>query len=98
MWTLCRAALVAAALVAGQDTASSSAQKPLGSDDECKHPPYTVSIVSRSPMVLYLHDFLTAEERAHLTLVTYEVSRGARRGGAARCDRAESIILLTATC
>lgn len=45
-------------------------QKPITSDFVCQHPPYTVSIVSKSPMVLYLHDFITAEERIHLQDIT----------------------------
>lgn len=66
MWKLFRTALVAAAVVAGTE----SDQKPISDDYVCTHPPYTVSIVSRSPMVLYLHDFITPEERAHLKAVT----------------------------
>lgn len=58
---------MAAALVSG----AQAAQKPISSDFVCQHPPYTVSIVSKSPMVLYLHDFVTAEERIHLQDVTY---------------------------
>lgn len=69
MWKLVRAALVAAAVVAGTE----SEQTPVGDDYVCQHPAYTVSIVSRSPMVLYLHGFITPEERAHLKAVTYVV-------------------------
>lgn len=58
---------VAAAMTLGTE----AAQKPISSDYVCQHPPYTVSIVSKSPMVLYLHDFITAEERIHLQDVTY---------------------------
>lgn len=49
-----------------------AAQKSISSDftSGCQHPPYTVSIVSKSPMVLYLHDFITREERLHLQEVT----------------------------
>lgn len=58
--------LAAALLSSGE-----AAQKPLSNSDfVCHHPPYTVSIVSRSPMVLYLHDFITARERRHLQDVT----------------------------
>ncbi|POR31725.1 Putative prolyl 4-hydroxylase 4, partial [Tolypocladium paradoxum] len=35
-------------------------------DYTCTHPPYTVRLVSRSPLVMYLEGFLTADERAHL--------------------------------
>lgn len=68
MWNLFRTVLAAAALVA----CTESSQKPMSdkSDYVCKHPPYTVSIVSRSPMVLYLHNFITLEERTHLIAVT----------------------------
>ncbi|CAN8103926.1 unnamed protein product [Discula destructiva] len=58
------------ALVAVLLSHSEAAQKPLTSDFVCQHPPYTVSIVSKSPLVLYLHDFITAEERSHLQDVT----------------------------
>lgn len=57
---------VAAALTLGAE----AAQKPITSDFVCQHPPYTVSIISKSPMVLYLHDFITAEERIHLQDIT----------------------------
>ena len=46
------------------------AQKPLTPGDECHHPAYTSHIISKSPLVIYLDGFLTAEERAHLTEVT----------------------------
>lgn len=65
---------VAAALTAGTE----AAQKPISSDYVCQHPPYTVSIVSKSPMVLYLHDFITAEERIHLQDVTYDSDQQSR--------------------
>jgi len=48
-----------------------AAQNPLTGGLACQHPPYTVSIVSKTPLVLYLHDFITAEERAHLHTITY---------------------------
>lgn len=61
---------LALALLAGQFVISdSSAQKPLepGFENyECTHPPYKVHLVSRSPLVIYLADFVTADERAHL--------------------------------
>lgn len=61
-----------AAAFAACSQASQGSQKPMSSDYVCESPPYTVSIVSRSPMVLYLHDFITPEERAHLKAVTYD--------------------------
>lgn len=58
---------VAAALSSGTE----AVQKPIGGDFVCQHPPYTATIVSKSPLVLYLHDFITPEERTHLQDVTY---------------------------
>ena len=59
---------IIAAVVLGRANAS---QKPI-TDDEyvCEHPPYTVSLVSKSPLVAYLHNFITPSERAHLQQVT----------------------------
>ncbi|OLN93293.1 Prolyl 4-hydroxylase 1 [Colletotrichum chlorophyti] len=53
---------IAAALVA---PASSQDQK-LVTDYVCTHPPYKVHMVSKSPLVIYLSDFVTPTERAHL--------------------------------
>lgn len=47
-----------------------ASQKPLTEDFVCEHPPYTVSLVSKSPLVAYLHNFITPSERAHLQDVT----------------------------
>jgi prolyl 4-hydroxylase len=42
-------------------------QAPLISDDYvCEHPPYKPLIVSMSPLVIYLQNFITPSERAHL--------------------------------
>ncbi len=42
-------------------------QSPLTSDAyTCEHPAYRVSIVSKSPLIVYLQDFITPSERAHL--------------------------------
>lgn len=46
-------------------------QVPLSADEAsssftCTHAAYRVHVVSRSPLVLYLEGFLTADERAHL--------------------------------
>lgn len=58
--------ILAAALVSG----ASATQKPIKGDFICEHPPYTVSLVSKSPLVAYLHNFITPKERAHLQEVT----------------------------
>ncbi|KAK2607588.1 hypothetical protein N8I77_006251 [Diaporthe amygdali] len=58
--------ILAAALVSG----ASASQKPIKGDFICEHPPYTVSLVSKSPLVAYLHNFITPKERAHLQEVT----------------------------
>ncbi|SPO03616.1 uncharacterized protein DNG_06299 [Cephalotrichum gorgonifer] len=42
-------------------------QQPLTSDDyACVHPPYKVHLFSKSPLVIYITDFLTPSERAHM--------------------------------
>lgn len=48
-------------------------QIPLGGEDVslCEHPDYKVHIVSRSPFVMYIENFITGEERAHLRDITY---------------------------
>lgn len=58
-------------LLAGLLSHGEAAQKPLTRGFACQHPPHTVSIVSRSPLVMCLHDFITAEERAHLQTIRY---------------------------
>ena len=62
-------ALLAAAMLAVSVSAQRQ-QQPLAQDaadlHACTHPPYKVYIVSRSPLVMYLEDFLTRDERAHL--------------------------------
>lgn len=46
-------------------------QKTLTSDNyTCVHPPYKVQILTRSPLVIYLTDFITPEERAHVLKVS----------------------------
>jgi len=37
----------------------------------CQHPPYKIQLVSSSPLVLYIRDFLTEAERAHLKSIRY---------------------------
>lgn len=50
-------------------------QQPLswapGSDYVCEHPPYNIRMVSHSPLVIYIQNFITAEERGHLQRLTY---------------------------
>ena len=60
-------AFIVAAAVFGRANAS---QKPLADEYVCEHPPYTVSLVSKSPLVAYLQNFITLSERAHLQEVT----------------------------
>ncbi|KAK3321343.1 2OG-Fe(II) oxygenase superfamily protein [Cercophora scortea] len=40
------------------------------SDFICTHPPYNVHLVSTSPLIIYLTNFLTLSERAHLKDIT----------------------------
>ncbi len=37
---------------------------------ECRHPAYKPHIISTSPLVVYISDFVTAQEREHLRQVT----------------------------
>jgi prolyl 4-hydroxylase len=46
-----------------------SEQVPL-MDKSCKHPPYTIHLFSKAPLVIYISNFLTPEERFHLQEVT----------------------------
>jgi hypothetical protein len=50
-------------------------QEPLGQDEDapyvCSHPPYKIHIFSKSPLVIYIQDFLTKPEREHLQLLAY---------------------------
>ncbi|KAK1760234.1 hypothetical protein QBC47DRAFT_448782 [Echria macrotheca] len=62
-------------------------QVPLVGDYNCEHPPYQVLMVSKSPRVIYITDFLTPEERSHLQNVTqnsFTRSHVASRAGAAK--------------
>lgn len=58
---------IAAAAIFGSANAS---QKPITHEYVCEHPPYTVSLVSKSPLVAYLHNFIAPSERAHLQEAT----------------------------
>lgn len=62
-------AAFASAAVAGGNT--DVAQKPLLSYFECEHPAYKIQVVSKSPLVIYIHNFITPTERQHLQDVTY---------------------------
>lgn len=58
---------LAAAVFLSAGLAQDAEQKPLAGDGyECVHPPYKVHIFSRSPLVMYISDFLTPSERAHM--------------------------------
>lgn len=61
---------LSALVLAGADP---NRQIPLGGKDvsPCEHPNYKVHIVSRSPFVMYIENFITGEERAHLREITY---------------------------
>jgi prolyl 4-hydroxylase len=45
-------------------------QKPMVLAKNCHHPAYKSHILSQSPLIIYLTDFLTPEERAHLIDIT----------------------------
>lgn len=51
----------AQAPLAGTDSSSSSS-----SSYECTHPSYTIHLLSKSPLVIYIADFITPSERKHL--------------------------------
>jgi prolyl 4-hydroxylase len=51
---------------AGDDVA----QKKLNGYD-CVHPPYKSHLLSKSPLVIYIEDFVTDEERLHLQDLAY---------------------------
>ena len=38
---------------------------------QCKHPDYHIHMLSRSPLVIYIENFITTKERDHLLSVTY---------------------------
>lgn len=56
----------AIAALSGITNGSQDAQVSLMSNFICEHPPYKVHLVSSSPLVIYITDFLTERERAHL--------------------------------
>lgn len=52
-------------------SSSQNAQIPISEDYTCENPTYRTIIVSRSPLVIYIKNFLTQRERDHLQEVTY---------------------------
>lgn len=50
--------------------AREESQAPLAGDYVCEDPPYRVHMVSQSPLVMYITDFLTERERSHLLAIT----------------------------
>ncbi|CAJ2512115.1 Uu.00g077400.m01.CDS01 [Anthostomella pinea] len=63
-------ALAAIATNAHSHHHEDDAQKPMVLDPSCRHPPFQSHILSRSPLVIYLSGFLTADEQAHLQDIT----------------------------
>jgi hypothetical protein len=61
---------VAVVVLGFASSSANASQKPMTDGYVCEHPPYTVSLVSKSPLVAYLHNFITPGERAHLQEVT----------------------------
>lgn len=53
-------------LMSGFADATQDSQVSLMSNFVCEHPPYKVHLVSHSPLVIYIADFLTERERDHL--------------------------------
>jgi hypothetical protein len=51
----------------------SSEQVPLR-DYNCQHPPYTIHLFSKAPLVIYISNFLTPSERSHLQEITFVAS------------------------
>lgn len=61
------AAASAQGSISHEDGAS---QKPMGGDYACQHPQYQTHIVSTSPLVIYIENFLSEEEQSHLLEIT----------------------------
>ncbi|KAI0007509.1 hypothetical protein F4779DRAFT_629083 [Xylariaceae sp. FL0662B] len=61
---------LAAATTQAHSHHDDDAQRPIISSDSCKHPAYQSHILGKSPLVIYLSNFLTDEERAHLQEIT----------------------------
>ncbi|KAK0737863.1 hypothetical protein B0T18DRAFT_420751 [Schizothecium vesticola] len=67
-----RSLLLGALALHASATTPTNDQAPLTNLDDytCTHPPYKVTLVSKSPLVIYITDFLTPAERAHLLHIT----------------------------
>jgi len=64
-------AAVAVLTASARGSRDGDAQMSLSGDDYvCEHPPYKIHMVSKSPRVIYITDFLTPSERAHLRAIT----------------------------
>lgn len=64
-------ALISLVVAVGRGIGSATSQSPLSKGFVCEHPPYTVQMVSKSPLVLYINNFITQKEREHLQLITF---------------------------
>ncbi|KAK4216513.1 hypothetical protein QBC37DRAFT_471391 [Rhypophila decipiens] len=72
-------ALTLPSLASSSSGPDSGSQVPItqSSSDEyvCQHPPYKIQLVSSSPLVIYIKDFLTKAERDHLREVSKSTFR-----------------------
>lgn len=66
--------------LSGVADGSKDAQVSLMSNFVCEHPAYKVHLVSSSPLVIYITDFLTERERAHLQKETWVYSENSSSG------------------
>ncbi|KAK4159695.1 prolyl 4-hydroxylase 1 [Cladorrhinum sp. PSN259] len=57
---------ILAGLLASQALCSQTEDSISTQDFVCSHPPYQVHLISSSPLVIYIKNFLTPTERAHL--------------------------------
>jgi len=58
------------ALATSTTYADDTSQLPLSDAYTCEEPPYKVHLISTSPLLLYITDFLTPSERTHLQAAT----------------------------
>jgi hypothetical protein len=66
------AALILLGIFGGYVDSADPKQAPLSdSDSTCSHPAYNIHIFSISPLVIYISNFISSSERAHLLSVTY---------------------------
>ncbi|KAF2839529.1 hypothetical protein M501DRAFT_1056887 [Patellaria atrata CBS 101060] len=67
----CAAVFGIALTISRVASASQAPENPLNDITEtCTHPPYKIHIFSLSPLVIYIVNFLTPEERQHLLSIT----------------------------